>query len=745
METKQIIKIIIITIILFIEIKSELTEETGGGFQGAGFVWQQTGVLNTTLNVSGFGRSLAMEEDVVIIGAPMTYVGVLPSAGMAFIFRSDGYNWTNEANLTASDPSLISFFGQSVAIYGNMSVVGAYLADNGSTISQGKAYVYKRNDSGWFEFKKLLAEDGEENDFFGGSVAINNEYIIVSAFGAAVNGSENQGKVYVYTYDETNVTHLVNFSSSDGKANDTFGYSLSLSNNILVVGSMADVNNNTNQGKVYVFEENSSVWNETCIINSIDGEAYDNFGSSVAILDEVIAIGAPNKTIGNQTQQGRVYVYRKNGSNWNSSEIFTAADGNEGDCFGFSVGVSVDSVIVGANRAEADGSSSKGKGYIYQNKTTYWIEEAILISTDGSGGEHFGSSVAIHENSSIIGADMSSYNNSYPMNGQAFVFKGSAKPPEPQSLNCTSMPYAWFTCNWTSVLNLTTYQIKYSNVWVDIPPNLYVNDSGIMEANFTHNNFTDILGNVNYTIYVRVCNDTNHFCSDPSLPSNITTMIGIVENFTLSSSNDSISVSWDFPNVSLFNNTPVISHYVLSYNNTSSSVNISLNSSTTSYDIYNLSCFTMYNISIWACRTLACEGEDQGEIQLGNISTSFNRVYSFWCNVYNYLTIECYWYAPLPQTVLPTFYNFTYNSTPHNDSANFHINNTETNYTQYNFTSQYQDEDYQFYISACDQFGYCGDEDYDYAYTGIIPQNSAFKFLIFNNIFFFLNFFLFLF
>jgi hypothetical protein len=117
-------------------------------------------------------------------------------SGSAYIFKRDGDAWNEQAKITASDGAADDNFGRNVAISGEYVVVGAHGNDDAGSAS-GSAYIFKRNETGWTEQAKITASDGAANDYFGGSVAISGDLAVVGANGDDDAGSYS-GSAYIY-------------------------------------------------------------------------------------------------------------------------------------------------------------------------------------------------------------------------------------------------------------------------------------------------------------------------------------------------------------------------------------------------------------------------------------------------------------------------------------------------------------------------------------------------------------------
>jgi hypothetical protein len=145
-----------------------------------------------------FGYSVAVSGDTAVVGAD----GDDSSKGSAYVYRWDGLAWVQRAKLTASDGMANDSFGHSVAIWGDTIVVGAYLNDVGTNSNQGSAYVFVKPPGGWVTTSaftaKLTASDGMASDWFGCSVAIWSDTIVVGAYWDDIGAHTNQGSAYVY-------------------------------------------------------------------------------------------------------------------------------------------------------------------------------------------------------------------------------------------------------------------------------------------------------------------------------------------------------------------------------------------------------------------------------------------------------------------------------------------------------------------------------------------------------------------
>ena len=296
-------------------------------------------------NNDGALFSVAISNDISVVGHPLS------QSGSASVFVRDGANWTQQANLIANDVTEDAFFGGSVSISGDTIIVGAK-NDDVEGIDSGSAYVFDRAGSFWSTWTqraKLTASDGDERDYFGYSVSISGDTIVVGAFHDDDKGVSS-GSAYVFVrYGSTWATwnwEQQKLTADDGSDFDFFGISVAVSGDTIVVGAPGDDDKGGSCGSVYVFVRNdpSSTlmypWVQQAKLTANDGAENDEFGYSVSISGDTIVVGAPDS--------GSTYVFVRDGATWLQQEKLTPDDGSKNHQFGRSVAVSDDSIVVAA-------------------------------------------------------------------------------------------------------------------------------------------------------------------------------------------------------------------------------------------------------------------------------------------------------------------------------------------------------------------------------------------------------------
>jgi hypothetical protein len=200
----------------------------------------------------------------------------------------------------------------------------------------------------------------------------------------------------------------VELRGSGGSGDDNFGWSLAVSGNTAVIGAPAG---SQSPGAAYVFNRSPNGWRQAARLTASDGGSDDHFGFSVGISGDTIVVAAPLHTVGNNSQQGAAYIFVKPATGWsNMTETaeLTAADGLAGDRLGYSVAMYGGTVVAGAADVTLGGNIYQGAAYVFVQPRAGWRTtssyKAKLTASDVSSGAHFGWSVAISGDTLVIGA-----------------------------------------------------------------------------------------------------------------------------------------------------------------------------------------------------------------------------------------------------------------------------------------------------------------------------------------------------
>ncbi len=443
-----------------------------------------------------FGTSLVIAGDTLAIGAPFEDSGAtgidkdqddddnFANSGAVYVFRRLGAIWQQEAYVKASNTGPGDNFGVSVALSGDTLAVGAPGEDsaaigiNGNQTSNaagdgGAAYVFRRTDTGWVQEAYVKASNTGSNDRFGTSVALSGDTLAVGATGESSsstgvggiqtdNSRPASGAVYLFSRSGNEWQQEAYVKSSNTGVADVFGTSLSLSGDTLAVaapredsdatgvGGDEDNDVSRNSGALYIFRRSGAVWVQEAYIKAVNTGDEDEFGTTVAVSGDVLAVGAPLEDSGATgvgsdpfndaaPNSGAVYVFRRSGTTWQQEAYIKATNTGVDDQFGSSVALSDGSLAVGAPLEDSgargvDGSQNdnsalqSGAVYIFRHTGTEWEQSDYIKASNTGTDDNFGASVTVSSNTIVGGAyleqggDDGQDGDSAPGSGAVYVF-----------------------------------------------------------------------------------------------------------------------------------------------------------------------------------------------------------------------------------------------------------------------------------------------------------------------------------
>jgi hypothetical protein len=385
-------------------------EDTGAQDSGAVYVFRRSGAswvqeamlkAETPSAFHEFGLHVALDGDTLAVGEPGN-ASVTASPGSIHVFRRVGSSWAREARLEAEMPRIDSELGLRLALSGDALVAGAHLESEG-----GSAYVFRRTGGAWMQEARLQASNLGAGDGFGYSVAIDGDVIVVgarhedsAATGVDSDGSDDaaadSGAAYVFRRSGGSWSQEAYLKASDTGAGDRFGYRVDVSGDLVVVGAPCEDEETVppgsngdpvckesvpggseirNSGAVYVFGHDGQSWSQRARLKASNLEAYAHFGHGVAVRDRLVAVGSPDED-GGVSGSGAVYLFECAPA-CGTPERLNAARPGDSDAFGFSVSLRVDGLAVGApyedsgamgvgGNPDDDSVTDSGAAYLFQ-------------------------------------------------------------------------------------------------------------------------------------------------------------------------------------------------------------------------------------------------------------------------------------------------------------------------------------------------------------------------------------------
>ena len=425
-------------------------------------------------------------------------------AGAAYVFTRGGGIWSQQAYLKASNTGAGDNFGLNVAVSGDTVVVGARnensnttgvngnQADN-STTTAGAAYVFTRSGNAWSQQAYLKASNTGSGDSFGGSVAISEDTVVVGAHGEASNATG-------------------------------------------VNGNQAN-NGATAAGAAYVFTRSGNAWSQQAYLKASNTEISDFFGKAVAVSGDTVVVGAYGEASnatgvnGNQANNslvraGAAYVFVRSGTVWTQQAYLKASNTGQNDGFGSNVAVLGDNVVVGAhfeassaigvNGNQGDNSLGRaGATYLFTRSGTTWAQQAYLKASNTGGADFFGIALAISRDTLIVGANGEASNatgvngdqsdDSAASAGAAYVFTGIDVLAGPGiTITNTHMSGRTFTIEFTGEPGLTGWRMNGSATLEGFPDDLTAVTTFSEVTPGNYQSVTDLTGYPAFRYFLRI-------------------------------------------------------------------------------------------------------------------------------------------------------------------------------------------------------------------------------------------------
>jgi len=351
----------------------------------------------------------------------------------------------------------------------------------------GAVYVFRKNGSTWVQEAYIKASNNEDHDFFGQSISLNSDGSIMAigsfqedSNSTGINGNEsdnsasNSGAVYVFTRTDTTWSQEAYIKASNTDAGDYFGYNLDLSqdgerlavgayledSSATGVGGSESSNGSSESGAVYIFTRNAGAWAQEAYIKASNNNTSDYFGYAIALDADAtrLVVGAHredanttgingNESNNSASHAGAVYVFSRSGTTWTQEAYIKPSNTDSEDYFGYRVNFDGDAsrLVVGAyqensnatgvNGNDADNSiSDSGAAYVFKRNGTTWTQEAYIKASNTDSNDRFGWAISLNsdgnrlaigahwEGSNALNINSDGTDNSATRAGAVYVF-----------------------------------------------------------------------------------------------------------------------------------------------------------------------------------------------------------------------------------------------------------------------------------------------------------------------------------
>ena len=360
--------------------------------------------------------SVAADGETIVLGAPLrNFQGHGYDSGALYVYDRKGADWVQTANLIGEDSAAFDYLGWSVAIEGDVIAGGASWA-NETGIKSGGVYIFRKTKT-WQQEALIAPSDLPAEANFGHAVDLDGERLIVGApyVDELVNA---HGVAYIYRDDNGSWVQEARIVPGDTDVNFA-GAAVAIDGDYAVVGAPRDNGDGVSAGSVFIYKRDpKGGWVYMQRVTPNATESYSFFGNTVELVGGTLLVGAEySDTVG--ANAGAVFVFQLSNENWSEDQILTPEDPWAWAHFGGSIEMQGSSVVIGAY----GDPNSNGAAYIFEDGDNGFEQTSLLLSSEGSYGDRFGSAVAFGSGFVVVGAP-----HALEEQGSAFVFDVSASP-----------------------------------------------------------------------------------------------------------------------------------------------------------------------------------------------------------------------------------------------------------------------------------------------------------------------------
>lgn len=351
---------------------------------------------------SFFGEAVAVDGARAVVGAPYADIEWKTDAGAAYVFRREGTSWRQEAKLSAPRPQIYERFGVSVAIDGDVVVVGADRSDQHDHTDAGAAFVYERRGNAWHHRATLT--HGDERAAAGFSVAVQSKTAAVGAPGA--------NAVLVFERRDGTWREAARLAGPSG-----LGHAVAIDDETLVAGAITGGEPLLLAGAAYVFRRDGDRWQEEAQLLSPRAEELARFGAAVAIRGDRALVSAPRATVTGRARAGAAWLFERAADGWRAVQEVTSEPPRSDEEFGRALSLSDRGAVIGSQFSDAAGLNTGG-AVVFALEDGRLTRHGALLAQDLKFMNEFAFALATTEDAIVVGAPRRGEND----NATGFVY-----------------------------------------------------------------------------------------------------------------------------------------------------------------------------------------------------------------------------------------------------------------------------------------------------------------------------------
>lgn len=383
-------------------------------------VRQETQILNAPDTTLGdiYGGAVSLSGNYAFVAAEWDDDDGKDS-GAVWVFERSESEWTPTQKLRAPDAEAGDNFGRSIAMDGGLAVIGTHWDDSPGHKNAGSAYVYRLDEERWALEQKLVAKDPANWAAMGNAVSIHGDWIAVAAWRRA-SGGDQGGVVYLFGREGKAWSQKQVLRASDAAPMDQFGRGVWIDGDALVVGAWGDDERGKDAGAAYVFRLQGERWIQEQKLTPLDAKPGDKFGFAVSLDDDVALIGSHLSSQGAPIS-GAAYVYRYDGERWAQEQKLVAESPLENESVGMSVAIQGDLALVSAHCSFQKVENKPGSAYLFKRTDQRWELASQFKPSDSHAGDVFGFHLALDRRTAVLGSWR--HKHAGRNSGRAYVFE----------------------------------------------------------------------------------------------------------------------------------------------------------------------------------------------------------------------------------------------------------------------------------------------------------------------------------
>ncbi len=348
--------------------------------------------------LTGSGGAVAVGDHAVFVGQPQNRY----QSGIVYIYRQEGGQWSEAAQLIATDAVPNDRFGGALAVDGDRLFVGGAPMQEDATRS-GTVYIFEQGaDDAWAEVSRLAVQDTAYAPQFGRSLALDGDLALVGA----PDREGGPGAVYIFRRGEDGSWTQQGLLEGD-TSQAGFGARVAIAGEQVLVG-VPGANNGA--GAVHAYAWQNGVWAQQAMLTGNANGGENQFGAALAVRDSLLLVGAPRFS-----GIGAVHVFQYEDGVWDEEGMLLPYDGEERHLFGASLALADGQAWVGAPGAAGFG----GRIYLFTWEDEQWTDVSKLTAEEVQPRSLFGAAVAAHDGVAAVGLPGNDYGA-----GSVAIFEG---------------------------------------------------------------------------------------------------------------------------------------------------------------------------------------------------------------------------------------------------------------------------------------------------------------------------------